>query len=101
MRKTSRIKVTEADLREQIRTLCKLFGWRMQFTWSSIHSPAGFPDLVLVNPEQKRIIFAELKSEVGKMSEQQIEWMKALVDAGAAYYTWRPADIETIAEILK
>jgi len=101
MRGTSyKIKVTEADLREQIRTLCQLFGWKMYFSWTSIHSPRGFPDLVLVNPEQKRIIYAELKSEKGKLTEKQQEWLIALAACGQEVHLWRPADIEDIAEIL-
>jgi len=101
VRKIDRIAVTEADLREQIRDLCKLFGWKMYFSWTSIHSPRGFPDLVLANPEQKRVIFAELKREKGKLTGHQEEWLNALDGAGAEVYVWRPGDIERIADILR
>lgn len=100
-RRIDRIAVTEADLREQVRTLCQLYGWKMSFSWTSIHSPRGFPDLVLANPEQKRVIFAELKSEKGKVTEYQQEWLDTLKACGQTVYVWRPADIETIAEILR
>lgn len=100
-RRIDRIVVTEADLREQIRMLCNLYGWKMYFTWSSIHSPRGFPDLVLVNPEQGRVIFAELKSEKGKVTEDQRECLDALKACGQIVYVWRPADVEAIAEILR
>ena len=99
--KQYKIKVTEKDLREQIRDLCKLFGWTMYFSWTSIHSPRGFPDLVLANPEKKRIIFAELKSEDGKVTETQREWLNALTACDQEVYLWRPSNIEAIAEILK
>jgi len=100
-RRIDRIPVTETDLREQIRTLCKLYGWIMYFTWRSIHSPAGFPDLVLANPDQKRVIFAELKREKGKVTEHQKQWLDALKACGQTVFVWRPADIEAIAEILR
>lgn len=100
VRRIDRIVVTEADLREQVRTLCDLYGWKMYFTWTSIHSPQGFPDLVLANPEQKRIVYAELKSEKGKVTEKQREWLDALEACGAEVWLWRPADIEGIALIL-
>lgn len=96
-----KIKTTEKDLREQVRDACGLFGWKFYFTWTSIHSPRGFPDLVLVNPEKKRVIFAELKSEDGKVSEKQQEWLDALVDAGQMVYVWRPHHIEEIVTILR
>lgn len=101
VKQIDRIPVTERDLREQIRDLCKLFGWKMYFSWTSIHSPRGFPDLVLANPEQKRVIFAELKTEKGKVTDYQQEWLDTLAECGAEVYVWRPGDIEEIAEILR
>ena len=96
-----RIVVTERDLREQVRDICKLFGWRMYFSWTSIHSPRGFPDLVLVNPEKQRLIFAELKSAKGELSEHQVEWIEALRQAGQVVFVWKPHQIEEIVEILR
>ena len=31
-----------------VRDLAKLFDWRRYHTWTSIHSPAGFPDEILL-----------------------------------------------------
>lgn len=100
LRKTDSIRITERDLREQIRDLCKLFGWKMFFSWTSIHSPRGFPDLVLANPEQKRVIFAELKNEKGRLTPAQGEWLDTLKACGQEVYLWRPADVEEIAAII-
>jgi len=97
----STIPVTEADLREQVRDLAKLFGWKMQFTWLSWHSPKGFPDVFLAHPIQKRIMWAELKSEKGKLSPEQEAWLQLLRDCGQEAYVWRPGDIEEIARILR
>lgn len=58
----------------------------------------GFPDLVLCRPP--RLIFAELKSETGKLSTDQQEWLEALRACGAEVYVWRPSDLERITAIL-
>ena len=58
----------------------------------------GFPDLVLCRPP--RLIFAELKSERGKPSDDQLEWLDALRQCGVEVYLWRPSDLETISYVL-
>ena len=93
------IKVSERDLREQIRDLCKLFGWRMYFSWTSLHSPRGFPDLVLVRDSV--ILAVELKSEKGKLTPEQEEWLLALSKAGVKTFIWRPSDWDNIVSTLQ
>jgi len=58
----------------------------------------GFPDLVLCRPP--RLIFVELKSETGKVSTDQQEWLKALRACGVEVHVWRPSDWERITAIL-
>lgn len=101
IRKTFRIVVTERDLREQVRDLANLFGWKMYFSWTSLHSPKGFPDLVLACQVRKRIVYAELKTEKGKVSDSQREWLDELTACGQEVYLWKPDDIEEIARILR
>jgi len=101
IRKTFRIVVTERDLREQVRDLAKLFGWKMSFSWTSIHSPRGFPDLVLACQVRGRVIYAELKTEKGKVSDSQREWLDELTACGQEVYLWKPDDFEEIARILR
>ena len=89
----------EKDLREQIRDLCKVMGWKFYFTWTSIHSPRGLPDLVLCKPP--RLIMAELKTEKGQVSPHQQAWLDALSGCPSVeVYLWRPSDIESIVYIL-
>ncbi len=57
----------------------------------------GFPDLVLIHPGGRGIIFAELKAEGGKLSEEQVRWGESIVKSGGEYYLWRPKDIQSIA----
>jgi hypothetical protein len=50
----------------------------------------GFPDLVLVRGP--RLVFVELKSQVGRLTKEQLRWQEALLEAGAEHYVWRPMD---------
>jgi len=91
--------ITEAQFQRQIRQLASTFGFSVYCTWRSIHSPAGYPDLCLAKPG--RLIYAELKSEKGKVSDKQREWLDTLKAAGAEAYVWRPSQFEEAVEILR
>lgn len=89
--------MTEKELDQAVRKLAKIYSWMLYHTYRSQRSPAGFPDLVLV--KAPRLIFAELKSEAGKVSPEQDAWLAALRDVSEVYL-WRPADLESIAAVL-
>lgn len=66
--------------------LARIAGWRLAHFrpainrsghWSTpMQGNPGFPDLVLVRPP--RVLFVELKSEKGKLSEHQRDWIADL-----------------------
>jgi hypothetical protein len=92
--------VSERELTGYVADLARLFGWLRYHTWLSRHSARGFPDEVLVRPP--RLIFAELKSERGKLAAAQAEWLDALAHVpGVEVYTWRPSQMDEIAEVLR
>lgn len=100
------MEITEKQFERQVKELAKMFGWLYYHTWRSIHSPAGFPDCVMVRGS--RLIFAELKSEKGKVSPAQEEWLDALIGVAKQtnfqeiqVYQWRPHMFDEIAEILR
>jgi len=112
------VKITEKQFEAQVKDLAKIYGWLYYHTWRSFHSPAGFPDCVLVRPP--RLIFAELKAEKGVVSDKQQEWLDTLRGCATPLsftelgnnevliqsitpevYLWRPAQFDEIAEILR
>ena len=100
--KATDLAITEKQFESQVKGLARVFGWLYYHTWRSIHSPAGFPDCVLVRGS--RLIFAELKSEKGKVSPAQQEWLDALGNVGdkdVQVYLWRPSDWDKIEEVLR
>ena len=91
--------IREKDFQNSVIQLAKLCGWLVYSTWCSIHSPSGFPDLVMVR--LSRVIFAENKSEKGKLSPAQQEWLAALTATGKCeVYSWKPSDWDEIEKVL-
>jgi hypothetical protein len=81
---------SEAELLALVREAAGRFGWRSYHTHDSRRSEAGFPDLVLARGGE--LIFAELKSERGRVSETQRAWLADLEAAGCEVHVWRPSD---------
>ena len=89
---------------ETVVEMARRLGWLVYHTFDSRKSAAGFPDLVLTEEEEKgdRLIFAELKSDKGKVSTSQRAWHEALVHTGKCeVYIWRPLDMDLIERILR
>lgn len=101
--------VKEAHFQNQVIMLAKLHGWLVMHTravelrpgiWKTpVTGHAGFPDLVLAHAK-RGLIFAELKSEKGRLSASQSVWLRTLADAGQETYVWRPQDINIISKHL-
>jgi hypothetical protein len=100
--------VTEREFQLAITDALTLFGWRWchfrpartQRGWRTALSGApGFPDVVAVRGDQ--VLFAELKAETGRLSEDQGRWLAELGSAGADVHCWRPSDWDAIEETLR
>jgi hypothetical protein len=92
--------LSEAQFQRQVIQLAALLGYRVYHTHDSRRSAAGFPDLVLVHPK-RGTVFAELKTDTGKVKPEQAEWLADLQAAGQRAYLWRPADFDQITTILR
>lgn len=64
------------------------------FYATPLQGDPGFPDLVLV--KGKRILWRELKTEQGTLTDEQHEWQVRLLWAGADYAIWRPSMMDEI-----
>ena len=47
------------------------------------------------------MLFAELKTETGVVSEKQIAWLTALANAHEYVYCWRPSDTDEILALIQ
>lgn len=70
------VRMTEKELQTAVIEMARFMGWRHYHTYDSRRSPEGFPDLVLVR--RGRLIFAELKSERGRLTVHQKIWLEEL-----------------------
>lgn len=84
--------MTEAQLQTGIIRLAKALGWTVYHTRDSRGSQKGFPDLVLFHEVQKRILYRELKTKVGKLTAEQRTWLLGLRASGGDVDVWRPID---------
>ena len=48
-----------------------------------------------------QIIYAELKSEKGRLTREQKMWIHDLEEAGADVRLWRPSDMREIEDTLR
>ena len=83
--------MSEDDLLAAVREMARLHHWLTYHTYRSDRSEPGFPDIVLVRPP--RLLFMELKSDKGKLTEEQAEWMALLEQVlGVECALVRPSD---------
>ena len=88
--------MTESDLLSAVRQLARLTGWRCYHTRYSLGSDPGFPDLVMVR--LGRLVIAELKSDRGKLTPAQQEWLDDLAEVEGRtggvveVHLWTPED---------
>ena len=90
----------EKQFQAQVVKVARLYGWVALSTWNSKHSPAGEPDLRLIRPP--RVVFAELKTEKGRVTPAQREVMGLLsLCPGVEAYLWRPSDWDEIVKVIR
>lgn len=103
------VDMTEKRLQKDVRKLAQDNGWHVFCWWSSLHSPKGWPDLVLMRVMTgiwtgwAQMTFIELKSERGIVSPDQEIALGMLKMTGHAVHVFRPSDLLNgrIAEALQ
>lgn len=90
---------SEKHFMARVRRRAEVLGWSVFHQLDSIGTRPGFPDLVLVRAP--RVIFAELKSEHGRLTLAQRSLLEQLGQCpGVEAYTWRPSDESVIWRVL-
>ena len=93
--------MTEKAFSQQVVDLARLTGWRVARwpTWRPTGTDPGVPDLLLVR--QRQLVFAELKTDSGKPTPAQSEWLADLGRVhGVHVHLWRPSDWPQIEAML-
>lgn len=118
---TAALQMTEKQFQDTVVDLAAVLGWRVHHvkpgmtsrgTWlTNVQGHVGFPDLVLAHAgfsgrqfgqQMPSIIFAELKSQRGRISDDQQAWADTLTACpGVEYYVWRPSHMKQITERLR
>lgn len=92
--------MSEAVLQSRVEELARELGW------GYFHAPdnrpnargrvqrirPGFPDLVLLHPIARRMMYRELKTMTGRLAPAQREWAADLAACGSDVGVWRPID---------
>lgn len=81
---------TEAQFQQAVVDLVKLRGWLWFHDVDSRRNRRGLPDLVLVHPRTGELKFIELKTDVGRLTPEQRQWIAALEQGGHSVHVWRP-----------
>lgn len=91
--------ISEKEFQAAVVQAFRLHGWKVFHPYDSRRSEPGFPDLTMLTP-RGRVVFAELKSDKGRVTDAQEEWLD-WVNAGTVEgYLWRPADWPQIEVVL-
>jgi VRR-NUC domain len=113
--------VKEAEFKNYVWSLARTLGWEcwhvpapMRQTrsgeWVGAKEAAGLPDLIMMYADPPRLIFAELKGDGGKLSDEQQKFLRMaqFIDRipfaerrRVNAYLWQPGDEQQIEDILK
>ncbi len=93
--------MTEKALQEAIIEAAGYLGYRSYHTHDSRRSEPGFPDLILLRERDGRRFAIELKTERGKVSPAQTDWLTAFSTCGIPAFVVRPRDLDWLLEILR
>lgn len=106
-----KMELSESQFQGHVELLAMLFGWQYMHIRPGLNQRgkwrtpisgslgAGWPDLILVR--DSRMIFAELKSEKGRLTAPQVMVLNALEATGHEVFCWRPSDWDSITEVLR
>lgn len=104
--------ITEADFQAQVMELAHTLSWEVMHVrksigrrggnraWQTATNIPGWPDLFFFSPRWRAHFAAELKSESGRLTDEQVTLHEYLRNSGVDVYVWRPSDFDEIVEVL-
>jgi hypothetical protein len=93
--------MSELQFQRQVIQLAVLYNWAVFHCYDSRKSQgSGYPDLTLAHERRGLVVFAELKTNRGRLSEDQRRWLRILAAAHEHVYCWRPTDWDNIQALL-
>jgi Holliday junction resolvase len=101
MVKVKALKVTEKAFQQTVLKTLKVAGYHTYHTWNSMHSTKGFPDIIAINPKRKLIRAIEIKTDTGKLTEEQNEWLALFRLVGVQAEVLRPSKFDEWWETIR
>ncbi len=102
--------ISEADFQRQVVELARRLGWMTCHTyrtrtakgaWRTSTTAVGYPDLTLLHPGKRRLVFLELKTDKGKPTAEQLAWIVGLQSVpGVEAYIVHPAEWDDVVDVL-
>jgi hypothetical protein len=98
---------SEASFQKEVMAAAKLFGWTVchvapaltkRGKWTTPTSIPGWPDLTFIRPGEH--FWAELKTDIGKLSDAQKLCIAAMRLGNCEVHVWAPRDWDRIVERL-
>lgn len=102
--------ISEASWQQQVIDLAHAYRWQHLHVrrsvgkgrrWVTATNVAGWPDLLLWHEGQHRVIAAELKSQHGQPTGEQLAVLASLARAGIEAHVWRPSDLDAAHAALR
>ncbi len=72
----AQLQQTEKQFQQAVVDFGRALGWRVFHPFDARHSEDGFPDLTLAR--RGRLVFAELKTQNGRVKPEQPAWLAEL-----------------------
>lgn len=89
---------TEDAWQRQVLDIATAYGWWAHHEYDSRRGTSGLPDLILLRAP--RLVFAELKTNTGRVRPEQRQVMTDLAASGVEVGLWRPRDLSTVLAVL-
>ena len=94
---------TEDELLTAATEALTLYRWRWTHARRSDRALTmghpGLPDIIAVR--DGRVLFCEVKSQVGRLSPDQVLWLDALKECDVDYFLLRPDTLDTFLAVIR